>query len=757
MPTKREDPKAWIENTFRRLMLPFSFRDPKQRELMTGKPVPEAQRAAMQAEADKYLDPEIYVRALQRTGIQVLHHHAKNHGGISCYATNVGHRFSLMGDRDFFGELVAACRKGGIVPGAMYQVCTDMLHAHLHPEWLQMDATGERCIFLLCWNNPQWRSIVLAQTEEMARYDIGSIIYDELLREWGYIGALCYCPACRRIFREEIGDDMPEEEDWDNPLWVKFVQWRYDKVVEFIEEIDRTIKRVNPDVAHTCIYKGNPGVSWKRSWDSERTGAIYEYLVNDIAGVRKVSEASHWRRAMSRRRPEIACGISFEVGSYTHYHYSDKSIPKPRDMFLADVMTALANGVTPGFEYMGWTNRRFWDKKKRTMCSPTYDKIYFEASQEIQRREPWLVDAEKLRYAVQLHSRRTRDFRYHTKIEPYTESYYGWHEGMVNGQVLHDMTSEGRLTAADLKPYKVLVMPNIACLSDGQADAVRAYVEQGGGLVATFGTSLFDETGKERPDFALADVLGVSYQDGAHGDYDLRKTNPAQRDQYFISIDGKHKFFEDLLVPGERMSCPAPVMRVLANKGAQPVGRYTIHWQEGGPWTGRGDAISGRGRPEVTDNPVLVTNRFGKGRVVYLSAKFAASYKTYGHPPFHKLMLRALRWAGGRQLVEVDAPPCVEMTAFRQQAHDRLVVHMVNYQSIPLRGYFTERSPLIDHILPVHDLTVTAQISRGRKVRKVYLAPDKKRLKWTQETGSRIRIAVPRIDIHGMAVVEFGT
>src|SRR5206468_10149735 len=74
------------------------------------------------------------------------------------------------------------------------------------------------------------------------------------------------------------------------------------------------------------------------------------------------------------------------------------------------------------------------------------------------------------------------------------------------------LVNDWDLTAAELARYAVLVLPNAAALSEAQVAAVREYVRKGGGLVATGETSLCDELGRPRRDFALADLFGVSYQ-----------------------------------------------------------------------------------------------------------------------------------------------------------------------------------------------------------------------------------------------------
>src|SRR4028119_2180539 len=80
-----------------------------------------------------------------------------------------------------------------------------------------------------------------------------------------------------------------------------------------------------------------------------------------------------------------------------------------------------------------------------------------------------------------------------------------------------EMVNDKLLDAAHLKPFKLLVLPNIAALSDAQCDQLRQFVEGGGSLVATFETSLYDEEGKQRSNFGLADLFGVSYDNGVEG------------------------------------------------------------------------------------------------------------------------------------------------------------------------------------------------------------------------------------------------
>jgi len=79
------------------------------------------------------------------------------------------------------------------------------------------------------------------------------------------------------------------------------------------------------------------------------------------------------------------------------------------------------------------------------------------------------------------------------------------------------MVHDRLLDAGRLDRFKTLILPNIAALSDEQCRQLNAFVNRGGGLVATYETSLCDEWGAPRNDFGLADLFGVSFRGRARG------------------------------------------------------------------------------------------------------------------------------------------------------------------------------------------------------------------------------------------------
>lgn len=88
--------------------------------------------------------------------------------------------------------------------------------------------------------------------------------------------------------------------------------------------------------------------------------------------------------------------------------------------------------------------------------------------------------------------------------------------------------------AGEFDNAKVLILPSLTCMSHLEAKNIRHFVMQGGGLVATYETSLKNEMGKPRKNFLLADIFGVNYSGQLENQYS------------FIKFDGEHKLYERL-------------------------------------------------------------------------------------------------------------------------------------------------------------------------------------------------------------------
>ncbi len=81
-------------------------------------------------------------------------------------------------------------------------------------------------------------------------------------------------------------------------------------------------------------------------------------------------------------------------------------------------------------------------------------------------------------------------------------------QALIQAKVPFDIIFDEHLK--DLSRYRVLVLADQECLDGEQAQLIRKYVQQGGGLVATEQSSLYTARRLRRPDFALNDLFKVS-------------------------------------------------------------------------------------------------------------------------------------------------------------------------------------------------------------------------------------------------------
>jgi hypothetical protein len=379
--------------------------------------------------------------------------------------------------------------------------------------------------------------------------------------------------------------------------------------------------------------------------------------------------------------------------------------------------------------------------------------------QEVQRRKPWLTHKSPEPWAAILVSDNTRVFygRGGGQVEDrYLANVFGFFRAAMEEHLPFTLINDWNLDPEhqlDLLRYKVLVLPNAACLDDKQAESVRLFVERGGGLVASLDTGICDEFGSLRKTPALAEVLGVMHKGtaappkpGEKLDENFARTLPPDYWQKRKGVWDFHRkgtgleFLEDdritkLLDKGS-VTFKGPVARVEALPGSVVAG-----------------TVRPKDQPKGGELPAVVWRNVAGGKVAYLAAGFDAAYYSASYP-YHRLILAgAMRAvASAAPPVEIEAPMCVQLNVVRQKKDgERLIVHLFNDVSTTAgHGHPAEEVPLREETLPIHNIGVTF---RGYAIKRVRLEPEGLELK-PEKGGEVVAVTVPKLTVHAMVVAE---
>jgi len=252
-----------------------------------------------------------------------------------------------------------------------------------------------------------------------------------------------------------------------------------------------------------------------------------------------------------------------------------------------------------------------------------------------------------------------------------------------------------------LKSFKLLILPNIAALSNEQCDKLRKFVTDGGSIVATFETSLYDEAGRRRIDFGLADLFGVSYDNNVEGPMQnsyLRLKKDVATNQFhpvLKDLEDAYRIINTIhqvkVIP--RSSFPLPVTLIPSYPDLPMEDVY----------------------PRVPETEIreLYLREVGKGRIAYFPGDIDRSFWQIMSTDHGKLLRNTIRWALMEEpIVEVKGPGVVDVTVWQQEGS--MTVHLVNLTNpMMMKGPFRELIPVAAQ--------VSIKIPQGKKADGVHL------------------------------------
>jgi hypothetical protein len=312
--------------------------------------------------------------------------------------------------------------------------------------------------------------------------------------------------------------------------------------------------------------------------------------------------------------------------------------------------------------------------------------------------------------------------------------------------------------AASGRKLSALVLPNLGALSDAQCKASRAFVQAGGSLIATGASSLYNEWGDPREDFALADLFGAHFtgsvpqlvsatgrRSGTDRFSPDGHTYLRLIPEWRAKVDGP-KSGDEPAASGERH----PVLRGFEETDIIPYGGglRPLRTAPGAvvpltfvpPFPTYPPETAWMREPK-TEIPGLVLSSRGNSRVAYLQADIDRRYAREHLTDHGDLLANIARWAVGDSMpFTVEGPGFLDCHLYRQGG--RAILHLVNLTSAG-----TWRAP-VDELIPVGPLKVTIRGAFKSAEARVRIG----RLAVTSRAGAA-SFTIPSILDHEMVVL----
>jgi hypothetical protein len=422
-------------------------------------------------------------------------------------------------------------------------------------------------------------------------------------------------------------------------------------------------------------------------------------------------------RAVMGRKP---IGGIFNPGISSPYRWMDSVQSEP------EVRVWVAEGIAHGFR--PWFTK-FSATLRDTRWLATVERIYTWHH----RAEPYLRNEESLARAGLVYSEQTERF-YRGRAEHSQDHKRGMYHALVEARIPFDMVHDAFLDPAHVDRYRLLILPNIAALSDAQCEQVRAYVRRGGSLLATFETSLYDEWGAPRQDFGLGDVFGVSFTgrvDGPmknayltlHRDPDTGRHHPILR-----GLEDAARIVNGIwrLEVEPHAAFPSPLTLVPPYPDLPMEHVYP--------------------RVPQTDIREVYLRELGTSRVVYFPWDIDRSFFESMSVDHGRLLRNAVAWAmDEEQPVTVDGPGVLDVAVWRQRRS--MTVHLVN-----LTNPMMMRGPLRE-LIPVGPQQVRVRLPKGTRPTRVQLLVAGASPQF-QESGGQVLLTVPAVLDHEVIAID---
>jgi hypothetical protein len=644
-------------------------------------------------------------------------------GCVAYYPTKIPlhYKSKWLGAKDPFGDLVAGCRKLGMTviartdPHAVHQDVYDA-----HPDWIAVEANGQKRrhwampeLWVTCALGPYNLDFMTDVTKEIVSlYKVDGIFSNR----WSGSG-MCYCEHCTANFKKATGMELPRTNNAQDPARRAYMSWREQRLFDVWRKWDGEIRKINP----AARFIPNSGGGASADLDMKYIGEHADILFADRQA--RAGLAAPWANGKNGKEYRSTMGRKpiggiFSVGVEEPYRWKD-SVQNGAEIRLW-ALDGVANGLRPWFTKFSGT---LHDKRWLPVVENLYTWLY--------QNDRYLRNESPMARVGLVYSQQT--YRYYgggqgrQRVEDHSLGYY---HALIEARIPFEMVHDQLLDAERLAPFQCLVLPNIAALSTRQCDQLRAFVQRGGGIVATHETSLYDEQAKRRPDFGLADLFGASF---------AGTVEPRMQNSYLRLESPRHAILAGL-EDAERIingvarvhtktttAYPNPPLTLIPSYPDLPM-------EEVYP------------RIAKTDIPEVFAREVGRGRVVYFPWDIDRTFWEVLSPDHGKLLRNAVDWATNEpRPVTVTGQGLFDVTIWRQKSS--MTVHLVN-----LTNPMMMKGPIREFI-PSPPQKLVIRIPWDARAKKVQLLVSKQPSR-VQESNGVVTLTIPSIVDHEVVAID---
>ena len=625
-----------------------------------------------------------------------------------------------LGKRDLLQEVIDLCRPRGIKVIPYIPVGHGFLPYESEKEpyinWAARDKWGRKIrggwhlgyfkYFALCLNSPYREAIRSIVREIVENYDIDGVYFDgpyQPTPRW--LNGPCYCSYCKESFGNEI-PDFTRGEDWSRPEVFEYYKWVLEEVMlGTFKDLIGIVKK----------YKDIPVLFNNGLWLNPRVAMWWGSRIYEVADgfLFEASETPLYKMLMILLGRSTGKYIWSYVGSYTvgvpkhlrsEYGYACKwlSTPVNSEELMADCYTVIASGGSPIF----WSANRFYytvESDMEYLRAPfKFLKKYYE---ELKEMRP-------VKFIGLLISGKTADWYLKRSSEnPYRYYYQGGFEVLKEAGYQVTPIYDSKLSLEEVKDYSILFLPNVACMSEEEAEIIRKYVVQGGNLLATHETSRYDERGNPYNEPILSKILGFT----------LEGKNVEEYTNLHLKIVSEHPAV-GAFKKGELLPQDHQILRIKTREREVLAVTYRIEFEE-----------------EI--GPAIIAGSYGRGSVIYIASGLEASYLATRFYSTKRLFMSIVDYLSkGSAPYRLNAPPGV--VANLMEGIDGILLHILNYNGTKYKEPFCR-----EWYIPVFDIEVEIKIPKGSTIKSIRLLASNKTPQF-EYNEDRVRLRIKRIDLY---------